>query len=200
MSYKNREVQPEFFCGIKKKHKPSIFKKNIFGVNYKATISLPYDTFIVIVIAVLMVNLTLFVLGIERGKILARTTSGNEAPKADVRVSTNVPAEPEKNTHTGSEPVQKLPEETVDTEENPPAPETEKRGYIIQLVTYSSNRYAEQELERLKAAGIEGSVIQSGKYFVVYAGVYRSKSAAKEKLSNFKERYKDCFVRFLKNS
>jgi hypothetical protein len=201
MTYKNREVQPELFTKINKKHKQNLLKKNIFCSHYKSAISVSLDTLIVIIIGMLMVNLSAFVLGIEKGKLIAKNTQerkivvplGNPA----------VPVKQKKETKTAVEPIKEkkvietVPEQEKQTAQNIGNPTA---GYIIQLVTYSSDSYASKEVTRLKAQGLDGHVIKSGEYYIVYAGTYNSKIKAKENLDNFKKRYKDCFVRFLKNS
>jgi cell division septation protein DedD len=73
-------------------------------------------------------------------------------------------------------------------------------GYVIQLVTYSSDANATEEIGRLKADGCNGFVLKSGKFFVVCSGVYCSKTIAAQKLDHFKKRYKDCFVRFFERT
>jgi len=199
MNYKNREVQPELFCSPRKKQKQSVFQKNSFQDHYRSAIPVPVDTLIVIVIAGLMITLSAFVAGLERGKVIVR---------AELRGTQEVivsPAKPRKTTvATKNAPIEKT--ETLEILPKTKSLKTEKpleslqKGYIIQLVTYRSDRYANEEVRRMKDSGISGYVLKSGEYYVVYSGTYSSKIKANEKLDNFKKRYKDCFVRLLKKS
>lgn len=201
MAYKNREVQPELFSSIKKKQKQGFFHKNIFEEHYKSSFSIQCDTLVVLVIALLMVNLTSYVIGMERGKILAKASSCDEVlknktttTKIEQLVTENAPPE------ITSEPEETKAEKADQDEESAPEPVIASNGYIIQLVTYSSDSSANKEVERLKAQGYEIHILKSGDYFVLYSGTYETKTTADEKLMRFKERYKDCFVRRLKNS
>ncbi|MBU1086479.1 MAG: SPOR domain-containing protein [Candidatus Omnitrophica bacterium] len=204
MTYKNREVQPELFCKINKKQTQNLLNKNIFCSHYKSAISVSLDTLIVIIIGVLMVNLSAFVLGIEKGKLIAKNDL-NKTIAVQPIGNAAVPIKPKKIIV-----VPEAVEEIIEQKQIKIDPIEEKQivkkvvspadGYIIQLVTYSTDSTANKEVTRLNDLGLDGHVLKSGEYYVVYAGTYNSKIKAKEKLARFKERYKDCFVRLLKKS
>jgi cell division septation protein DedD len=202
MTYKDREVQPELFGKINKKQKQNLLNKNIFCSHYNSAISVSLDTLIVIIIGVLMVNLTAFVLGIEKGKVIAKSESSkviaiepdsNAAEPLLQKKITVVPAAAEEEQKT----IEINPAEEKTVAENSANPSA---GYIIQLVTYSSDSFAHSEVDRLSAQGLDGHVLKSGEYYIVYAGTYNSKIKANEKLASYKQRYKDCYVRLLKKS
>ncbi len=193
MIYKNREVQPELFCTVKKKQKQNFLHKSIFQEHFRSSFSVSCDTLIVIIIALLMVNLSSFAIGIEKGKALAKAENKSIVDKKPIRLI----AEPPKEV----KPVPKVSKKPAEVIKNKaPVKETARKGYIIQLVTYSSNSNADKEAEKLRAEGYSSYVLKSGEYFVVYSGMYESKTSAIEKLPRLKKRYKDCFVRFLKNT
>ncbi len=199
MAYKNREVQPEFFSTVKKKQKKSFLQKSIFQDNYKSSFTVSCDTVIVIIIALLMINLSSFAIGIEKGKSLIKEKSKDLTNKQKIKLFTvEIPKEIEKVTKVSEKPQHistvKSPEESASVLD------TVKKGYIIQLVTYSSNKNATEEAEKLRAQGYRSNVRKSGEYFIVYSGEYDSKNLAIEKLPRFKKRYKDCFVRLLKKT
>ncbi|MFH1459602.1 MAG: SPOR domain-containing protein [Candidatus Omnitrophota bacterium] len=202
MNYKNREVQPELFSSIKKTQKTSVFKKNLFRNAYKMTYSVSLDTIFVIIIAVLMLNLTSFVLGIENGKALKNTALQKSSPE---NIKTTLKAKKTAEVietkvvniiKSEEKEILKLQESTEDKEDKTVV----NCGYVIQLVTYSCGSTAEREVESLAAQGLSGYVHQSGKYFVVFSDIYDSKGLALKNLDLFKKRYKDCFVKVLKNS
>ncbi len=204
MTYKNREVQPELFCKINKKQKQNLLNKNIFCSHYKSAISVSLDTLIVIIIGVLMVNLSAFVLGIEKGKTIAKNDvnkcvavqpAGNAAVPMKQKKSIIGPAAIKQNARKENPEIKAIEQKQIVKKVVIPA-----SGYIIQLVTYSSDSPAHKEVSRLNDIGLAGHVIKSGEYYIVYAGTYNSKITAKEKLAGFKQRYKDCFVRLLKKS
>lgn len=197
MTYGNREVQPELFSKTKKEQKQNLLKNNLFGLAYKSAISFSLDTLIVIIIGMMMVNLSAFVLGIERGKILAK----NEQIKvkviepavvdAELPLVAPIPLAIEEEKKVITSTVEK--KQIVNNDSKP------ADGYIIQLVTYSSDAYANNEVNRLTAQGLDGHVLKSGSFYIVYSGTYNSKVKANEKLASFKQRYKDCFVKKILN-
>jgi len=195
MPYKNREVQPELFSGIKNKHLTNTFKQGLFSKNYKAGISIAYDALIVFIIAILMANLSFFVFGIERGKYLAKLNSEKEAAKAtpatrQIQDRATIPASSIKIETPKIEQKKQVQEEHEKTD----------TGYVIQLVTYSSNGHADKEVARLKEDGVSGFVQKIGNYYVVYSDIYNDKTTAQQKLKDFQKRYKDCLVRFFGKS
>ena len=205
MTYKNREVQPELFCKVNKKQKRNLLNKNIFCSHYKSAISVSPDTVIVIIIGVLMVNLSTFVLGIEKGKSIARNSDdknivvqplGNAVVPMKQKRSLDVPAVTIEQKVQGK----KTKIKTIEQKQIVNNVGNSASEYIIQLVTYSSDSSAHKEVSRLNDIGLNGHVLKSGVYYIVYAGTYNSKMIAKKKLAMFKERYKDCFVRLLKKS
>lgn len=196
MTYGNREVQPELFSKTKKEQKQNLLKNNLFGLAYKSAISFSLDTLIVIIIGMMMVNLSAFVLGIERGKTLAKNEQTKvkviEPAVVDAGLPLTVPiplAIEEKKVITST-----VEKKQIVNNDSIPAD-----GYIIQLVTYSSDSYANNEVNRLTAQGLDGHVLKSGSFYIVYSGTYNSKVKANEKLASFKQRYKDCFVKKILN-
>ncbi len=201
MTYKDKEVQPEFFCPAGKAQKPNIFSDTFFQKNYPSSFTLPFDTLVVVIITGLMVSLACFALGIEHGKRIALKSAQQRVVAAD---EDNVPEPPEAEKITA---VPAAPASAPLAVTQPEIPEQETvtaavagKGYVIQLVTYSSDTSANEEIQRLKANGVDGLIVKSGKYFVVCAGLFDSKTTAVHKLGNFKKRYKDCFVRFLEKT
>ncbi|MDD5747083.1 MAG: SPOR domain-containing protein [Candidatus Omnitrophica bacterium] len=197
MTYKDKEVQPEFFCPANKTAKSRLFGSTFFQKNYPASFTLTFDTLVVVLITGLMVNLACFVLGIERGKNIARNGSETHTVISSEDTPT---AEPETIAAAIPSPEAAPSPVVAAAIPEPVTVAATEKGYVIQLVTYSSDASANEEIQRLKATGINGLVVKSGKYFVVCSGIYNSKTSAVQKLGNFKKRYKDCFVRFLERT
>lgn len=201
MSFKNREVQPELFGRFKDKQNEKVFSRGLFSKNFSASINISIDTLIVVVIAGIMVNLTAFVVGIERGKGLAKFSAEYDTHKKqlqDVKMPSrneNFPAV------TAQEQKKNSLDKLIEEEKKQAVPQIEpKGGYSIQLASYTSNSFADKEAVRLKERGVKSFVLKKGNYFVVYSGVYASKTSAAEQLSSFKKRYKDCLIRYLENT
>ncbi|MBU2063402.1 MAG: SPOR domain-containing protein [Candidatus Omnitrophica bacterium] len=199
MHYKNKEVQPEFFSGIKKLKQNNSFQKGIFADKFKNGIHLAYDALVVVIISVLMTNLTFYVLGIERGKSLAGLAKETTQQKSKMRVETSREAEkisviteqPQSDIQQTKQPVEEQKEETTAEIDY----DNVARGYAIQLVTYSSNSYADKEMDKLKTQGFRSFTVRQGNYYVVFSGVYPDKQQANKQLKPLQNRYKDCFVR-----
>ncbi len=195
MSYKNRDVQPELFSGLEKKHKKTSFRKRLFPVNKSLAVSISYDALIVVIITLLMINLVSFVCGIERGKNLTKINNNKSDLKLRAKAkSLKKTIVPKNNTRKGQ--TQIIPEQKIKVgQNNPPNSATRDKKYTIQLVTYSKEGLAKIEVDRLKANGFKSFLLKKGKYFVVYSGIYNTRKGALKKVNHLKKRYKDCLVR-----
>ena len=69
--------------------------------------------------------------------------------------------------------------------------------YAVQVVTYRTPQLAKRELNRLHASGEPGFLVMRNGYTVVYAGPFPSKAHAREKVTELKRRYGDCFIKTL---
>ncbi len=206
MAYENKEVQPELFR-FKDRQKKSTFRKPLFFSDAESKLFIGPDVAIITVISVLMINLIVFATGIERGKKLAMLEVYKSSPRENSTVSENrevvrarvetVPPVEEKSAITGKIPVEAGAKEvTVEKAEAVPVNEKLAPGhYLIQLVTYSSDKYANREAAELQAAGYSALVQKKGEYYVLYAGSYEDRETAAEKMSALKKRYKDCLIR-----
>ena len=205
MTYKNREVQPELFLRPKKKTTNSVLQGSLFKNSYKPSYNISSDTLVVCIIAGLMFNVIVFAMGMERGKVLNGSAAVIPEEKPQTRMVQAVRPKPQ----AAAVETQAVKQEITAEEKEPQTKKTEtaeektapaENSYIIQLVTYSSDNNAKEEMNTLEQNGISGFVLKKGEYYVVYAGAYPSKSAALEKLNDLKKRYKDCFVKAWKKS
>ncbi len=138
-----------------------------------------------------LVGLTIvFASGVERGKRLARTERPIVAP---VPQTAKAPATPEVLSTKRSEPVVSpaMPKAAA------PSVPALKKGYAVQVVTYSQPQLATREVRRLKDQGEDAFVITNGARTMVYVGPFTSKGHAQKKVSLLKPRYGDCFVKSL---
>jgi len=80
-----------------------------------------------------------------------------------------------------------------DASEEPKA----KGKYTVQLVTYTSEKRASEEINALKQKGFSGFIIPSGSYFQVCADYFQNTDEAKSFLRRLRQegRYPDAYVR-----
>jgi hypothetical protein len=76
----------------------------------------------------------------------------------------------------------------------------ENKNWTIQLVTYTSEKYSHNEMDRLKESGYEPFLIPSGKFYQVCVNRFSTKEEANKLLQVFKSgsRYRDAFLRNIK--
>jgi len=198
MPFKNTEVQPELFGSLKKNRGPCRVDSRWFSGNFNSEISISCDTLIVIVIAVVMTNLLMYVFGIEQGKQLAKQPASSPVritrPGVAMQVAATPPAKPPQ-TQTAVELPAPLPDRTADNALDEEAAAL-SRGYVIQLVTYSKDKTAQREVERLQTGGTKSFYLKKGKFFVVYAGKFPSKETAAATLNNLRKDYRDCILTY----
>jgi cell division septation protein DedD len=147
----------------------------------------------------------IFAFGVERGKQLVRTERSIlarrpvELPELPVPVA---PATAVKTKSSTTSPAIKPPKKLASSPAKNTV-KTEKAGagstsrYAVQLVSFSTPQLAKRELERLQARGERVFLVMRQGVTVVCAGPFPSKANAAEKLTNFKPRYQDCFIKTL---
>ncbi len=70
--------------------------------------------------------------------------------------------------------------------------------YLIQLVSYKNEKYAQAEKEKLEKEGYNVIVKTSGKWNIVYAGYYTDRSKAEADLKKLRKIYRDAFIKKVK--
>lgn len=69
--------------------------------------------------------------------------------------------------------------------------------YTIQVASFSSKTYAQQEADTLKKKGVSAIIKPSGKYVALCVGNFSDKETAKGALSQLKKQYSGCYIRRL---
>lgn len=172
----------------------------------RVVIQLRHDQFLVAVIAMLMTSTVVFAFGVARGKqfvrserlILARNPrveeqhpvvqQGNSTTNRSEVKSQVLPAE--KSESTISTPLPKRSTEPLPVDDN-------KGRYAVQVVTYSKPQLASRELQRLQTLGEDAFLVTRSGRTVLYVGPFPSKANARQKQTELKTRYQDCFVKTL---
>ncbi|MBI3322786.1 MAG: SPOR domain-containing protein [Candidatus Omnitrophica bacterium] len=70
-------------------------------------------------------------------------------------------------------------------------------AYVIQLASYNGERSAKEEAGRLSKRGVKAQVIPQGKYFELRAVGFRTRAEAKGALSALTPTYRDAFIKRL---
>lgn len=185
-------------------------------------LTLTADKVLIGTIALLVLFLLTYSLGVERGKrvmegrfeSLFPTQGETLSPMTPLvsksRESDAAPVNDElvlvvEDTAQEETVVEPLPEDSVGgTIENqtrasafPLADAARKSDFTVQLVTYLDEADAIREVNRLQSEGHQSFVIPSGRYLQVCANYFTSRSKARSALSRFQatRRYPDAYIR-----
>lgn len=177
------EFQSELFEEfIKPEKKREIQKSHPIVRRYRLFLNISYEQLVFFVIALIMIMVLVFSLGVERGKSLLETPA---------------PVEPE----IAREPEIELPSSTEIQKEvvlKPPPQEIIKKvskPYTIQVATYRQKKSAKKELENLRKRGLDSYIISNNGKYEVCVGEYVDRDSAKKNIKRLKKDYKDCFLR-----
>ena len=169
-----RELFNEFERPKKRKKKTShsILPKSYIPLNVS------HEQLIFVTIAVIMLMVLLFSLGVERGKYLASSSL-----QRIETIKTVEPSEPE---------IAEAPVEEKAVEKRRAAT---PRLFTIQVIAYRSKKSAQKELLKLSKKGFKPFVIVGSGYYQVCVGEYRDQSEFKNDLLELRKVYKDSFIR-----
>ena len=178
--------QIEFFSDASTKSSKQ--KKEKFRLG-KIILSLSYENMLILAIALIMLLVTCYSLGVEKGKQLAQ--AAQEPAKVQTIVDTAEAKEKEqaKEEPTKSTPEKRVRVKVVNAEEAP-----RSKAYI-QVASFLTNKYAQKESKRLKDKGYAPFTANWGKYKVVCVGGYQSQDEASRDLKQLKQLYADCILR-----
>ena len=160
-------------------------------------INLPLDMLILASVALVLLLILSFSLGVERGK----------------RIASVIPIEKESKLEKVEDIIRDLPVEELGGQKEkvlqitPPPSEsvqeaaaektTDQIHYKIQVATFYKENTANKAVKSLQEEGYPASIAKKGKFVVVYVGNFDNKAKAKEILQSLKKKYKDCILRRL---
>jgi cell division protein FtsN len=130
-----------------------------------------HEKAISITIALIIISLVSFSLGVEKGK---RLTNRMQPKDEQIVLDKNIS--------------EKKPEEKKEDILN---------QYTIQVATFKTKAYAQKEAERLEGKGLEALVVPTGNFVCVCVGNFSEKQKATISLNQLKKSYRDCFIRRL---
>ncbi|MCQ9206608.1 MAG: SPOR domain-containing protein [Omnitrophica bacterium] len=170
--------------------------------------TVPVENIVFAVIIAIMVIVTAFALGVERGKRLARVetqevskTSENEIELSQIEVA---PIEVRRNiTRAGRNlSINKngagessVPVKLANAKSPVSAAKPDKTLYTIQLISYKRKRLALREKNRLAKKKMDAFLIKANGWYQVCTGNYKDIKQAKIALEGFKGAYSGCFIR-----
>ncbi|MFA5335639.1 MAG: SPOR domain-containing protein [Candidatus Omnitrophota bacterium] len=178
-----KKARGRFFGALNKFNKP-LFPQ------HKLNLSVPYEVLAVALMGLLVLGAIVFALGVERGRGLAGT---------DISAATaELAAVPEPVVAAPVEPVTiqvaEAPKPVAAPTARPTAKPTAK-PYTIQVASYKARDMADKELSRLKGQGYNAEVVKKGSYYILCAGSFESKDAAKQTFAAMQKKYKGCIIR-----
>lgn len=138
-----------------------------------------YEKVILVILGFIIILAITFAFGFERGKktiFVKRVTTQPITVKAAA-------AKP-----TAAKPIAvKVPA--------PILKQVVQRPYTIQVATFKSKQYAQEEAEKLRKKGFPTTIIGINGLYEVWAGEYSDQKEASQALSMLSKIYKDCYIR-----
>lgn len=156
-------------------------KTKLLLPNIKKSLNLSYENAIFLAIGVLMACVICFTLGVENGKGRAVARTERPAPNHSLRSGTRQAV-----TIENLGVVQKIPAEI----ESAP-----KEAYVIQLAAFKKRDSAERGQAELKGRGYQAEIKQSGDYYQLYIGGFKSKKEAESLQGKLRDTYRDCYIK-----
>ena len=189
--------QPELFQDLPTEQKPKRFQYPSFAGRF-LRVKVAYEDVVFLSLAVLLVLLGGFCLGVERGK---RVVPPPAVLETEGLAAAGEGATPER-IQVQRRPLPVIP---VGASPVPSVPSVEMEGstgegnapYVIQLATYVGEMTAQEEVRRLAKGGVKAQVIKQGRYFELRAVGFRSRLEAKEALTGLRKNYRDAFIKRL---
>lgn len=151
-----------------------------------------YEKAILIIIAMSVIGIISFSLGVEKGKRIAATVS-NKPQSIDQAVILPVKRVPVQQQADIQGLIVKTPLPPKLT-----VPALQKPGsFTIQLATYKTKTNAQKEKTTLSKKGFSPMLITNNAYTVICVGNFSDKETARTMLSKLKKTYPGCYIRRL---
>lgn len=190
----SKEEQGEFFSEFRASggNKFAYLKKEM-SLGKKMVLSVSYESLVLFFIALIMLVVVFFSLGVEKGKRVAvknmRTWATTYANRAAKKVS---PAEGEAAIEQSA---------AAAGEKNPSinyAEQSTDKPYAIQIMAVKKIEEAQKETARLNGMGYTAFIIQSSAWYHVCVGRYATIAEANNNLPAIKGKYPNCYIRKIK--
>lgn len=189
---KEGDSQLELFSGIRDSAKsPKERRGSFFGYMHK------YEKAILVIICSISIAIISFSLGVERGRRIALINSDAHfdiAAKVALPSPVNIPNQYQPVIQKQNQPLIKNTEAI-----KPQQIKESTQKYTIQVASYQTKKYAQQEAELLRKKGLNPLLIFKGKYTVLCVGNFSNQQEARALLSEIKgqKRYASSIIRRL---
>jgi len=171
------EKQPELFGEFKEtRAEPGFFGKGQMP-DKVVVFTFTREKFILLILGSVVALAVVFAFGFERGKksVLAKRVIVQPSPiKAGVN---RIPV------------TQEIPQPA------PLKPKIAPKPYTIQVATFKSKEYAQQEAVKLRNKGFSTTIIGINGLYQVWAGDYATTKEAEQSLNMLKKAYNGCYIR-----
>lgn len=181
-------------------------------------IRVPIEYTVIFGIVVLVLVVVSYAVGVERGKGMAQVSAVPDDYSQETTIKETVQKSSGKNAplilreveeelfddetsleETGKEPA--LPEKSVPAVV-PSSKQTvsadAKALYTVQLISYKSEKYCSDEIEKLKKDGVNARMEKKGDIFQIYATGYSTMDEARKAQDKLSKKYPDCYIRRIK--
>ncbi len=174
------ELFSEFEIKGPKRPRYALKRDLLFG--RRVILNLSYENITFFLILFIMLLVTFFAFGVEKGKRTARTEL---APDFTLRM---------KQPTAHPEPVAtEIP--LVSEDAGGEKPDSGGTPYTIQVISFKSQKNADREITRLQNQGFEAFVIQSGEWRQICVGRYKDREDAASDIEILQKRYPGAYLR-----
>jgi len=159
-----------------------------------------YELIILTICAIIITGIIAFSFGVENGKRNTRAvlpTAKVSIPETAIKKQT---VKTEVKPGLVTESLNRNQYQTTILKEETSAYKEFKESlqkYTIQVASFSSKAYAQQEADSLKKKGVSAMLKPQGKYIALCVGNFSDKEAARGTLSQLKKQYSGCYIRRL---
>jgi len=181
-------------------------------------IRIPIEYTVIFGIVVLVLIVVSYAVGVERGKGMAQVNAINVDYSQEIMVKEPAQKSSGKNAPLILKEVEaELFDEGISVEETekelmPPeksvpvsvssakqtvATDT-KASYTVQLISYKSEKYCSDEIEKLKKDGVDARMEKKGDIYQIYATGYSTMDEARKAQDKLSKKYPDCYIRRIK--
>jgi hypothetical protein len=184
-----RQMQQELFQEFvesQKRRQP----KQTLSQRPRWVLPLALEHIILVVIAVILLGVVSFSLGVERGKAIINRAEELTLPKLERQLSVDI-EEP----FEGAEVQQDIEKQKPHAQLMEEVPVEPLPYYTVQVASYLRKEPADAQAEKLIDNGYEAFVELNGKYYVVYAGRFKDKDQAVSAQEILTQTYPDCLIR-----
>ena len=194
MMDKKNDYQSELFEEFAKdRDKRRRFFKRLSD-SKKINIVVSQDKLIVYLIAIIILFIITFSLGVERGK---RIKIYSEAKKNYIS-KTNEREETKVIKQVGVKEEIKPIKQIAKPPETKFLPDKSIKFFTVQVAAFKKSYQAEEELKNIKSREKDAFILKRGKFNIIYVGKFKNKEEALCKQEELKSKYKDCFIKEIK--